>query len=62
MSKNNNFTLADKENISNTHLFDDGLNLGETSRFILANSVIDCLKKFQLTSLHHPNRQLYTLH
>ena len=62
MSKNNNFTLADKENISNTHLFDDGLNLVETSRFILANSVIDCLKKFQLTSLHHPTRQLYTLH
>ena len=56
MSKNNNFTLADKGNISNTHLFDDGLNLGETSRFILANSVIDCLKKFQLTSLNHPNR------
>lgn len=62
MSKNNNFTLADKGNISNTHLFDDSLNLRETSRFILANSVIDCLKKFQLTSLHHPNRQLYTLH
>ena len=62
MCKNNNFTLADKENISNTHLFDDGLNLVEMSRFILANSVIDCLKKFQLTSLHHPTTQLYTLH
>ena len=46
MCKNNNFIFVDNGNISNIHLFDDGLHLVESGRCILANNVIDRINNF----------------
>ena len=61
MCKNNNFIFVDNSNISNIHLFDDGLHLVESGRCILANNVIDFINNFLLTHLHHPNIQIRTM-
>ena len=58
MYKSNIFFVDDK-NISNIHLFDDGLHLEELGRCILGNDVTDCLIKFSLTRLHHPNIHIH---
>ena len=60
MCKNNNFIFVDNSNISNIHLFDDGLHLVESGRCILANNVIDRINNFLLTHLHHPNIHIHT--
>ena len=39
--KNNNFMLVDNSNISNDHLFGDGIHMVELGWCILANNVID---------------------
>ena len=63
MCKNNNFIFVDISNISNIHLFDDGLfdHLMESVRCILANNVIDRINNFLLTHLHHPNIHIHTV-
>ena len=58
--KNNNLIFVDNSNISNIHLFDDGLHLLESGRF-LANNVIGCINNFLLTHLHHPNIHIHTI-
>ena len=44
--KKNFFKFVDNKNISNAHLFDDGLHLVESGRCISANHVIDPLNDF----------------
>ena len=61
MCKNNNFIFVDNSNISNIHLFDDGLHLVESGRCILANNVIDRINNFLLTHRHHPNIHIHTM-
>ena len=61
MCKNNSFIFVDNSNISNIHLFDDGLHLVELGRCILANNVIDRINIFLLTHLHHPNMHIHTM-
>lgn len=39
--KNNNFILVDNSNVSNDHLFGDGIHMVELGWCILANNVID---------------------
>ena len=46
MCKNNNFIFVDNSNVSNIHLFDDGLHLLESGRCILAYNVIDRINNF----------------
>ena len=60
MCKNNNFIFVDNINISNIHLFDDGLHLVESGRCILAN-VIDRINNFLLEHRHHPNIHIHTM-
>ena len=60
MCKNNNFSFVNNSNISNIHLFDDGLHLVESGRCILANNVIDNINNFLSTRLHHPNIHIHT--
>ena len=59
--KNNNFIFVDNSNISNIHLFDDGLHLVESDRCILANSVIDRINNFLLAHRHHSNIHIHTM-
>ena len=54
MCKNNNFIFVDNSNISNIHLFDDGLHLVESGRYILANDVIDCINIFFINTPSPP--------
>ena len=61
MCKNNNFIFVDNSNISNIHLFDDGLHLVESGRCILANNVIDRINNFLLTHRHHPIIHIHTM-
>ena len=61
MCKNNNFIFPDNSNISNIHLFDDGLHLVESDRCILANSVIDRINNFLLAHRHHSNIHIHTM-
>ena len=61
MCKNNNFILVDNSNVSNIHLFDDGLHLAESGRYIIANNAIDRTNNFLLTQLHHPNMHIHTM-
>ena len=57
----NNFIFVDNSNISNIHLFDDGLHLVESGRCILANNVIDRINNFLLAHRHHPNIHIHTM-
>ena len=59
--KNNNFIFLDNSNISNIHLFDDGLHLVESGRCILANNVMDRTNNFLLAHRHHPNIHIQTM-
>ena len=61
MCKNNSFIFVDNSNISNIHLFDDGLHLVELGRCILANNVIDRINNFLLEHRHHPNIHIHTM-
>ena len=61
MCKNNNFIFVDNSNISNIHLFDDGLHLVELGRCILANNVINRINNFLLAHRHHPNIHIHTM-
>ena len=59
--KNNNFIFVDNSNISNIHLFDDGLHLLESGRCILANNITDRINNFLLTYLHHPHLHIHKM-
>ena len=59
--KDNNFIFVDNSNISNIHLFDDGLHLVESRRRILANNVIDRINNSLLTHRHHPNIHIHAM-
>ena len=61
MCKNNSFIFVDNSNISNIHLFDDGLHLVESGRCNLANNVIDRINNFLLEHCHHPNIKIHTM-
>ena len=64
MCKNISFIFVDNSNvsnISNIHLFDDGLHLVESGRCILANNVIDRINNFLLEHGHHPNIHIHTM-
>ena len=61
MCKNNNFIFVDNSNISNIHLFDDGLHLVKSGRCILGNNVIARINNFLLTHFHHPNIHIHTM-
>ena len=61
MCKNNNFVFVDNSNISNIHPFDDGLDLVESDRCILANNVIDRTNIFLLTHLYLQNIHMHTM-
>ena len=61
MCKNNNFIFIDNSNISNIHLFHDGLHWLESSRCILTNNVIDRINNFLLTHHLHPNIHIHTM-
>ena len=63
MCKNNNFIFVDISNISNIHLFDDGLfdHLMKSVRCILADNVIDRINNFLLTHIHHPKIHINTM-
>ena len=61
MCKNNTFIFVDNSNISNVHLFDEGLHLVESGRCILANNVIGCINNFLLKRRHHPNIHIHTM-
>ena len=61
MCKNNNYIFVDNSKTSNVHLFDDGLHLVESGRYILANNVIERINNFLLTQLHHPNIHIHTM-
>ena len=56
MCKHNSFEYINNGNISNIHLFDNGLHLLESGMCILANSFICILNYFLRTYLHHPNK------
>ena len=55
MCKNNNFIFVDNSNISNIHLFDDGLHLMESGRCILVNNVIGRIIFYQHTFTSRAN-------
>ena len=59
--KNNNFIFVDNSNISNNHLFDDGLHLVELRSCILANDVFDRINNFLLTHRHHPRIHIHAM-
>ena len=61
MCKDNNFIFVDNNNISNVHLFDDGLHLVESGSYILANNVINYKNNFLLTHFHRPNIHIHTM-
>ena len=61
MCKNNNSIFVDNRNISNVHLFHDGLHSVESGRCILANNLVDCINNFLLTHLHHLNIHIHTM-
>ena len=61
MCKNDTFIFIDNSNISNIHLFDDGLRLVESGRCTLANNVIDPINGFLLAHLHHPNIHIHAM-
>ena len=63
MCENNNFIFVDNNDISNIHLFDDGLfdHLMELVRCILANNVIDRINNFLLTHIQHSNIHINTM-
>ena len=48
MCKNNSFIFVDNSNISNIHLFDDGLHLVVSYNFLLEHR-------------HHPNIHIHTM-
>ena len=55
------FMCKNNSNISNIHLFDDGLHLVELGRCILANNVIGCINNFLLKNRQHPNIHIHTM-
>ena len=55
MCEHNTLGYINNGNISNIHLFDDGLHLLESSMCILANNFICRLNYFLRTHLHHSN-------
>ena len=55
MCEHNTLGYINNGNISNIHLFDDGLHLLESGMCILANNFICRLNYFLWTHLHHPN-------
>ena len=55
MCEHNTLGYINNGNISNIHLFDDGLHLLESGMCILANNFICRLNYFLRTHLHHPN-------
>ena len=54
-SEHNSLGYINNGNVSNIHLFDDGLHLLESGICILANNFICRLNYFLRTHLHHPN-------
>ena len=61
MCKNDTFIFVDNSNISNIHLFDNGLHLVESGRCTLANNVIDRINDFLLAHLHHQNIHIHAM-
>ena len=55
MRKHGSFEYINSGDISNIHLFDDGLHLLESGMSILANNFICRLNYFLRTHLHHPS-------
>ena len=53
--EHNSLGYINNGNISNIHLFDDGIHLLESGMCILANNYICRLNYFLQTHLHHPN-------
>ena len=59
MYKTNNSLFIDNNNISDIHLFDDGLHVAKSG--ILANNFIDRLNNFLLIDMHHPNIHIHKM-
>ena len=55
MCEHNSLGYINNWNISNIHLFDDGLHLSESGMCMLANNFICRLNYFLRTHLHYPN-------